>query len=90
SRDGTRLIALLTSGTETRFVVVSIKRDKSVPVALGDEVQLQSVPGIPLDATWIDELTVAYLVALPSGEDRIVTQQLGGVSSSIESAPGSA
>jgi len=90
SRDGTRLIALLTSGTETRFVVVSIKRDKSVPVALGDEVQLQSVPGVPLDATWIDELTVAYLVALPTGEDRIVTQQLGGVSSSIESAPGSA
>jgi hypothetical protein len=89
SRDGTRLIALLQTGTDTRFVLVAITRDKNVPVALGDEVQLASDVGEPLDATWIDELTVAYLAQLPGGEERIVAQQLGGVSTRLESAPDS-
>ena len=89
SRDGTRLIALLRAGTDTRFVVVSIKREKNVPVALGDEVQLDSEVGEPIDATWIDELTVAYLTVIPGGEERIVAQQIGGVSSILESAPDS-
>ncbi len=87
SRDGTRLIALLRAGTETRFVVVSIKREKNVPVALGDEVQLASEVGEPIDATWIDELTVAYLTVVPGGAEQIVAQQIGGVSSILESAP---
>ncbi|TFD77356.1 LpqB family beta-propeller domain-containing protein [Cryobacterium fucosi] len=89
SRDGTRLIALLRAGTETRFVVVSIKREKNLPVALGDEVQLASEVGDPVDATWIDDLTVAYLTVVPGGAERIVAQQIGGVSSILESAPDS-
>ncbi|TFC49793.1 hypothetical protein E3T26_06785 [Cryobacterium sp. TMT1-21] len=89
SRDGTRLIALLRNGTDTRFVVVAITREKNMPVSLGDAVQLASEAGVPVDATWIDELTVAYLNRLSSGEERIVTQQLGGVSARLESAPDS-
>ena len=90
SRDGTRLIALLGSGIDdTRFVVVGIVRDGTVPVSLGDPVDLASTAGTPLNATWIDELTVASLTRLPSGEERIIAQRVGGTSSVLESAPGS-
>ena len=91
SRDGTRLIALLGSGSDdTRFVAVGITRDGTVPVSLGDPVDLTSTTGTPLNATWIDELTVASLTRLPSGEERIIAQRIGGTSSVLESAPGSA
>ncbi|MFT2816870.1 LpqB family beta-propeller domain-containing protein [Leifsonia sp. A12D58] len=90
SRDGTRLIALLGSGSDdTRFVVVGITRDGTVPVTLGDPVDLASAEGTPLTATWIDELTVASLTRLPSGEERIIAQRVGGTSSVLESAPDS-
>jgi hypothetical protein len=88
SRDGTRLIALLSYGADTQFVVAAIKREKKVPVGLGEPVLLAS-DGVPLDATWIDELNVASLTRLPDGEERIIAQQIGGVSTPIESAPGS-
>ncbi|HYI32530.1 MAG TPA: LpqB family beta-propeller domain-containing protein [Glaciibacter sp.] len=87
SRDGTRLAALLRTGSDTRFVVAAVKRDKNVPVGLGDPETLATIEGTPLDATWIDDLTVASLSQLPNGEERIVAQQIGGVRTSIASAP---
>lgn len=90
SRDGTRLLALLRLGTDdARLVVAAIKRENSVPVGLGEPVVLSSGVGTPLDATWIDELTVGSLIRLPGGEEHIVAQQIGGVSTPLESAPGS-
>jgi len=85
SRDGSRLIALLGTGSETRFVVASIIRTGSVPTGIGPPVLLADGGGVGLDATWIDELTVASLSTLPSGDSRLVTQQIGGVSSTLES-----
>jgi spore germination protein GerM len=105
SRDGTRVIALLRSGgsgasegsgtsgtdadSDTRFVVAAIKRDKNVPVGLGEPVVLASDLGTPLDATWIDDLTVASLSTLPGGEEAITAQQIGGVSVPLEPPPDS-
>ena len=89
SRDGTRLIALLRTETDTRFVTAAIERAESVPTALGATLLLRSDAGTPLDATWIDELTVASLSVLPSGEERIVTQRIGGESSVLNSPDGS-
>lgn len=90
SRDGTRLLALLRSGTDAQFVVAAIKRDNNaVPVGLGQPIVLSAGAGVPLDATWIDELTVGSLIRLPSGEERIVAQQIGGGTTVLESAPGS-
>jgi hypothetical protein len=93
SRDGTRLIALLRSGadpdSDTRFVVAAIKRDKNVPVGLGEPVVLATDVGTPLDATWIDDLTVASLSTLASGEVAITAQQIGGVSVPLEPPPDS-
>jgi len=88
SRDGARLIALLGTGSGTRFVVAGIERTGAVPTSLGAPVLLASGGGVGLDATWIDELTVASLSSLPNGEMRIVTQQIGGVSSVLESPVG--
>jgi hypothetical protein len=87
SRDGTRLAALIRVGTATRLVVTAIKRDDNVPVGLGEPEVIGRVDGMPLDATWVDELTVASLSQLPSGEERIVAQQVGGISTPIASAP---
>ena len=89
SRDGTRLIALLRSGTDTRFVVAAITRENNIPIGIGEPVLLASTGGTPLDATWIDELTVASLTRLPSGEERTIAQQIGGVSTQLGSAPDS-
>ena len=88
SRDGARLIALLGAGSETRFVVASIMRAGAVPTGIGAPVLLATGGGTGRDATWIDELTVASLSTLPSGEARIVVQEIGGVSSTLE-APAS-
>ncbi|WP_158250993.1 LpqB family beta-propeller domain-containing protein [Cryobacterium sp. Y82] len=86
SRDGSRLIALLGTGAETRFVIASIIRTGAVPTGIGAPVLLASGGGVGRDATWIDELTVASLSTLPSGEARIVVQQIGGVSTILESS----
>ncbi|MFO7690910.1 MAG: LpqB family beta-propeller domain-containing protein [Cryobacterium sp.] len=85
SRDGARLIALLRTETETRFVTAAIERSDSVPTGIGPTLLLRSDAGTPLDATWIDELTVASLNTLPSGAERIVTQRIGGESSVLQS-----
>jgi len=84
SRDGTRLAALLGTGAETRFVVASIIRSGAEPTGIGAPMLLASGVGVGIDATWIDELTVASLSAMPSGEAHIVVQQIGGVSSTLE------
>ncbi|MFC5929173.1 hypothetical protein D6T64_14105 [Cryobacterium melibiosiphilum] len=84
SRDGTRLVALLSTATETRFVVAAIERSAAAPVGLGAPLLLATNDGVPLDATWIDELTVASLTRLPSGEERIMAQRIGGESIDLD------
>ena len=86
ARDGTRVIALLSAAGETRLVIAAVLRENGVPVGLGDAVQLAAGPGIPGDATWIDQDTVAYLSTQPTGEDRIVAQEIGGTSTQLESS----
>jgi hypothetical protein len=88
SRDGTRVIALMRSGTDTRLVVAGIKREKGVPVGLGEPLTLASGVGVPLDATWVDDLTVAALTASVSGVESLKAYRIGGQSTVLESAPG--
>ncbi|MBX0300864.1 GerMN domain-containing protein [Cryobacterium sp. 1639] len=88
SRDGTRVIALVSAAGGTRLVVAAVVRENGVPTSLGEAVQLAAGPGTPLDATWIDQSTVAYLSVQPDGEDRIVAQEIGGTSTQLESATG--
>jgi len=88
SRDGTRVIALLSAAGETRLVVAAVIRENGVPTGLGEVVQLAAGPGAPVDATWIDQSTVAYLSVQPNGEDRVVAHEIGGTSTQLESATG--
>ncbi|WP_181397089.1 LpqB family beta-propeller domain-containing protein [Cryobacterium arcticum] len=88
SRDGTRVIALLSAGGETRLVVAAVLRENGAPVGLGDPVQLAVGTGTPVDATWIDQSTVAYLSVQADGEDRMVSHEIGGTSVRLESSTG--
>ena len=88
SRDGTRVIALLNTAGETRLVVAAVLRENGAPVGLGDPVQLATDTGTPVDATWIDQSTVAYLSVQPDGEDRMVSHEIGGASVPLESSMG--
>lgn len=87
SRDGTRVIAAVRAGTQTRFEVAAIHRSDGAPTGFGEPLVLATPAGVPVDATWVDELTVALLSTLPSGEGRIIVQDIGGVSSVLESPP---
>jgi hypothetical protein len=84
SRDGTRALAFLSVGGLPKLVVAAVIRNQAgVPQRLGQPVELSTGQGAPVDATWVDQLTVASVTALPSGEDRAVAQVLGGRSSSL-------
>jgi Lipoprotein LpqB beta-propeller domain len=86
SRDGTRVIALMRSGSDTRLVVAGIKREKNLPVGLGEPLTLASGVGVPLDATWVDELSVAALTVV-NGVESLTAYRIGGQSTDLESAP---
>jgi hypothetical protein len=84
SRDGTRALAFLSVDGLPKLVVAAVIRNQAgVPQRLGQPVELSTGQGAPVDATWVDQLTVASVTALPSGENRAVAQVLGGRSSSL-------
>jgi len=87
SRDGTRLIAVLRSATDTRFVAAAITRDSARPTAIGDPLLLASGIGTARDAAWVDDLTVAVLTADGDAPPRILTQEIGGLRSPLEPPP---
>ncbi|MFB2557346.1 GerMN domain-containing protein [Herbiconiux liangxiaofengii] len=88
SRDGTRVVAFLNVGGVAKLVVAAVIRDQDgAPERLGEAVELAAGPGTPIDATWVDQFSVASATALPSGEVRVVAQQLGGRSSNLGSPP---
>lgn len=89
SRDGTRLIAVLRSATETRFVAAAITRDSAQPTEVGDPLLLASDIGTALDASWVDDLTVAVLTT-QLDQPQILTQEIGGLRSPLEPPPESA
>ena len=87
ARDGTRLIALLEQGGQTRFVVANVQRgERNRPVAIGAPVTLTSGVGVPLDATWADPFTVVSLVRGVDGSSNLVSQTLGGQSQELPSS----
>jgi hypothetical protein len=84
SRDGTRLLASLLTPSGSRLYVTSIVRDQGmVPIGLGEEPQLLvSPPGIPVDATWVDDRRVASLTT--NDRATVVSYiEIGGASGAI-------
>jgi hypothetical protein len=87
SRDGARVLAFLTMDGEPRLVVASVVRDKDgTPTGLGEPVDLAEGPGTPVDATWVDSLSVASATLTSSGDNAIVQQQIGGTTTQLADA----
>ncbi len=79
SRDGTRMVALVESGSQTEVWVAGVVRDASgMPTRLGTPLPLATVVDTGIDLAWIDDATVGVLVR--SGADvTLLRQQVGGV-----------
>ena len=87
SRDGTRLLLYLSTDTGPRLVIAGITRSDNVPIRLGEIVELPVSASEPVDASWVDERTVAVLAR--SGDTSPVTLfEIGGPSSSLGQAVG--
>jgi hypothetical protein len=85
SPDGTRLLVLVqrTNGDWQSYVAGIVRDADGAPSALTTDIYPIAVPaGVPIDATWVDESTVAILTAAPDGSDTVTAQQLGGLASS--------
>jgi hypothetical protein len=89
SRDGTRALAFLSSDGLPKLVVAAVIRNQDgVPQRLGQPLELASGTGTPVDATWVDQFSVASVTVLASGETRARSQELGGPSVELGSPSG--
>jgi hypothetical protein len=87
SRDGARLLLYLSTAQGPRLVVVGIIRGQGrVPTQLGELLDLPAAQNPPIDATWVDERTVATLSR--SGSGALVTVfEVGGASAQLGQVP---
>ncbi|WP_353809290.1 GerMN domain-containing protein [Agromyces sp. SYSU T00194] len=82
SRDGTRLVVLVQAGERTQLEVASIARadQLNLPDALGGRLALTAVDGTARDVAWLGPSTVASLTTGTDGDTIVVTQDVGGTS----------
>jgi hypothetical protein len=95
SPDGTRMLVLVTTNAGPEAFVAGIQRNADgSPIGLTTaryRVDLGGNTGNPIGATWVDDGSVAVLVAAPDNStDRVRMQQLGGTASSLADIPGAA
>jgi hypothetical protein len=88
SRDGARIVILLSTATGPRLIVAAILRDQDqVPVSL--KAPIIDIPldaGDAIDATWVDQLTVAALV-VTGAESTVQSFTIGGQRTPLGSLP---
>jgi hypothetical protein len=81
SLDGQRAVALVVQDDRARVVVSSVARDeRGTPTALGAPIDLVVPAGYPVDAVWLDAITVAAAGSDDTGRGNIVRQVVGGES----------
>jgi hypothetical protein len=91
SRDGARIAILLSTASGPRLLVTAINRDSNLdqlPVGLSESIlDVSTGPGTAIDATWVDDLSVAALTA--QGAQWSVTQfEVGGEETSLGNPAG--
>jgi hypothetical protein len=88
SREGSRVLILLSAPSGPRLIVAAIVRDeKQVPVSIGTPIlDLSLGDGEAIDATWVDQTTVATLVTL-SQQSRVELYAIGGKRTSLDVLP---
>lgn len=84
SRDGTRVLLYLTTPGGPALAVAGIIRENTVPSRLGPLQNLPVGSDTPVDATWVDDQSVAALTA----EGTVTTFEIGGPSTSLGTADG--
>jgi hypothetical protein len=83
SRDGARILLYLSTPVGPKLLVAGIVRDTAnVPVRLGELVELPVSDDLPVDATWMNDRTVAS-VAKASEIYPVTAFEIGGPSSAI-------
>jgi len=89
SRDGTRVVALVTTGGRTALWIAGVIRDASgAPSALGPAQQLGLIAGTGVAVAWTDAQTV--MAVARDGDETTVTEQVVGGTASTSSAPAEA
>lgn len=85
SRDGTRALILAQTDLGPRLYVAGIIRTDGVPTQLGTPLALPIASGsTPLDATWVDDNTIATLTITADDDQSTVTSyQIGGPRTAI-------
>jgi hypothetical protein len=84
SRDGARLLLYLSTPVGPRLLVAGIVRQDNVPIALGPLIELGVPDAAPVDATWVDDRTVATL----SADGAVTAFEVGGPSAALGQVPG--
>jgi hypothetical protein len=81
SRDGTRLLLYLATPTGPQLLIAGIVRQQAdnVPIALGETFTLPASDDTPVDATWVDDRTVATLTRVGDASP-ITLVEIGGPS----------
>ena len=74
SRDGARLLVYLATPVGAKLAVAGIIRQDAVPTRLGQLFDLPTPLGAPVDATWVDDRSVATV----SGSGLITLVEIGG------------
>lgn len=90
SRDGTRVAALITSGSSTRLVVGAVVRAEpgGAPTAIGDLHELDETSNEPRALTWVDDRSVATLTQADDGTGEIEVQTIGSTATPAPSLDG--
>ncbi|MES2092889.1 MAG: LpqB family beta-propeller domain-containing protein [Actinomycetota bacterium] len=86
SREGARLLMLLSTPTGPRLVVAAILRnEKLVPTGIGPAIVDVSLGnGVAVDATWVDQWTVGTLQTA-DGQSRVELYAIGGQKTALSS-----
>lgn len=82
SRDGARVLVYLGTDSGPRLKVAAVLRRDGVPTGLGELIDLPVDGDAPLDATWVDDRTVAAL-ALVDGVETVNVFPIGGPGESL-------
>lgn len=87
SRDGTRVAALVTTGSTTRLVVASVLREEpgGAPTGIGDLLELDETTDTPVAVTWVDDRSVASLTGSSDEMSDVVVHTIGSTSTSAPS-----
>jgi hypothetical protein len=87
SRDGARVLVYLATDAGPRLKVGAVLRRDGVPTGLGELIDLPVGGDAPLDATWVDDRTVATL-AFEDGAETVTVFPIGGPEESLGRAEG--